>query len=67
MQRLNVYQIEDLMVQSFATISSPSSRKHLRSKVTPDFHLTYIKNGLTYSKNGGKSGVKIKMIRSEKF
>ena len=34
-----------------------SSRKHLRTKVTPDFHLTF-------SKNGGKSGVGIKMIKS---
>ena len=25
--------------------SSQTSRKHLRTKVTPDFHLTYSKNG----------------------
>ena len=25
--------------------SSDASRKHLRTKVTPDFHLTYSKNG----------------------
>ena len=37
-----------------------TSRKHLHTKVTPDFHLTY-------SKNGGKSGVEIKMIKSKKF
>ena len=24
---------------------TPTSRKHLRTKVTPDFHLTYSKNG----------------------
>ena len=34
------------------------SRKHLCSKVTPDFHLTY-------SKNGGNLG--IKMIKSGDF
>ena len=40
-----------------------TSRKHLCTKVTPDFHLTYSKNGgnlvdfhLTYSKNGGNLG-----------
>ena len=37
-----------------------TSRKHLRTKVTPDFHLTY-------SKNGGKSGVGIKMIKGVNF
>ena len=33
-----------------------ASRKHLRTKVAPDLHLTY-------SKDGGKSGVGIKMIK----
>ena len=37
-----------------------SSRKHLRTKVIPDFHLTY-------SKNWGKSGVGIKMIQMDNF
>ena len=32
----------------------------VRTKVTPDFHLTY-------SKNGGNLGVEIKMIKCEKF
>ena len=36
------------------------SRKHLRTKVTPDFHLTY-------SKKWGKSGVGIKMIKMDNF
>ena len=34
------------------------SGKHLRTKVTPDFHLTY-------SKKWGKSGVGMKMIKME--
>ena len=29
---------------NFDSLSGPS-RKHLRRKVTPDFHLTYSKNG----------------------
>ena len=37
-----------------------SSRKHLRTKVTPDFHLTY-------SKKGGKSGVGIQLIKMDNF
>ena len=41
-------------------LEADTSRKHLRIKVTPDFHLTY-------SKKWGKSGVGIKMIKSEKF
>ena len=36
------------------------SGKHLRTKVTPDFHLTY-------SKKWGKSGVGIKMIKMDNF
>ena len=36
------------------------SRKHLRTKVTPDFNLTY-------SKNWGKSGVGIKIIKNDNF
>ena len=32
---------------------TPASRKHLRTKVTPDFHLTY-------SKNGGNLGLESK-------
>ena len=35
-----------------------TSRKHLRTKVTPDFHLTYIVKM-------GKSGVGIKLIKME--
>ena len=34
--------------------------KHLRTKVTPDFHLTY-------NKKWGKSGVGIKMIKMDNF
>ena len=37
---------------------SLSSRKHLRTNVTPDLHLTY-------SKNGGNLGVGIKTIKTE--
>ena len=43
----------------FGTKFHPS-RKHLRTKVTLDFHLEY-------SKKLGKSGVGIKMIKSENF
>ena len=42
------------------SLSKVTSRKHLRTKVTPDIHLTY-------SKNGGKSGVGIKMIKMDNF
>ena len=37
-----------------------ASLKYLRTKVTPDLHPTYIKNG-------GKSGVGIKMLKSDNF
>ena len=42
------------------SLSKVTSRKHLRTKVTPDIHLTY-------SENGGKSGVGIKMIKMDNF
>ena len=41
------------------TTPDNTSRKHLRTKVTPDFHLTY-------SKNGGNLG-RIKMIKNDNF
>ena len=41
-----------LTPQSFVE-SGPTSRKHLRTKVTPDFHLTY-------SENGGNLGLESK-------
>ena len=43
------------MDQAFPTTWPASSRKHLRTKVIPDLHLTY-------SKKRGKSGVGIKTI-----
>ena len=39
-----------------------TSQKHLRTEVTPDFHLTYM-----YSKNGGSLGVGMKMIKKDNF
>ena len=36
---------ESLLYESVAFSNTDSSRKHLRTKVTPDFHLTYSKNG----------------------
>ena len=33
------------------TFSAVASRKHLRTKMTPDFHLTYGKNGGKWGKN----------------
>ena len=40
-------------------VNGCTSQKHLRTKVTPDLHLTYSKNG--------KSGVGIQMIKSGNF
>ena len=60
----DTYKLQNIMMQVISQISYPgvlTSRKHLRTKETPDFHLTYSK----YSR--GKSGVGIKMIKSEKI
>ena len=46
--------------QSFTPSCPISLRKHLRTKVTPDLHITY-------SKNGRKSGVDIEIIKSDIF
>ena len=40
-----------------------TSRKHLRTKVTPDWHLTYSKNG----GGGGESEIDFKRIKSRIF
>ena len=45
---------------SMVCVPRITSRKHLRAKVTPDFHLTY-------SKNWGNLGVRIKMIKMNNF
>ena len=49
-------------------LKASASRKHPRTKVTPDFHLTYSKNGIIYSKNGVNLGIKrIKMNNFQYF
>ena len=37
-----------------------ASQKHLRTKVTPDFHITY-------SKNGGNLGLESKLLKVKIF
>ena len=48
------------LVTVYQITAGMASRKHLRTKVTPDFHLTY-------SKNGGNSGVGIEIIIMDNF
>ena len=49
-----------LLLHRNVLFSSMTSRKHLRTKVTTDFHLTY-------SKKWGKSGVGIEIIKMDYF
>ena len=35
----------------FTNMIDPASRNHFRTKVTPDFHLTYSKNGGNLGRN----------------
>ena len=37
--------LSNIFVDHKEMLLTLSSRKHLRTKVTPDFHLTYSKNG----------------------
>ena len=45
----------------FKVVKTVSSRKHLRTKVTPDFHLTYSKNGEIWgrSQNDNKNSAEV--------
>ena len=42
---VRIYHECEVLIDKSVPRATVSSRKHLRTKVTPDFHLTYSKNG----------------------